>query len=316
MVSDSANGETRDLLIIGGGVAGLTAGIYGSRLGLSTLLIERMMPGGQVVNAETIENFPGFPDGISGADIGPLLQDQATRYGLEVRLSEAIGLSRDEPYWAVDTYDGQVVSKAVVVAAGSTLRQLGVPGEAELKGAGVSYCATCDGAFFIDQEVAVVGDGDSAMDEALVLTEFASKVLVLSRDDRFHGQKVLQDRVLGHDKIEVRWNTSVDGILGDGLVDGISVTDLPSGETTRLEVSGVFIYVGLEPSSSFLLGLLELDAAGHVPTDIWMRTDLPGLFAAGDIRQSSAAQLVTSAGDGATAAIAAQRYVEQRDWPE
>ena len=316
MVSDSANGETRDLLIIGGGVAGLTAGLYGSRLGLSTLLIERMMPGGQVVNAETIENFPGFPDGISGAEIGPLLQDQATRYGLEVRLSEATGLRRDEPYWAVDTYDGQVVSKAVVVAAGSTLRQLGVPGEAELKGAGVSYCATCDGAFFMDQEVAVVGDGDSAMDEALVLTEFASKVLVLSRDDRFHGQKVLQDRVLGHDKIEVRWNTSVDGVLGDGLVDGVSVTDLPSGETTRLDVSGVFIYVGLEPSSSFLSGSLELDAAGHVPTDIWMRTDLPGLFAAGDIRQSSAAQLVTSAGDGATAAIAAQRYVEQRDWPE
>jgi thioredoxin reductase (NADPH) len=316
LVSNGVNGKPRDLLIIGGGGAGLTAGLYGSRLGLSTLLIERLMTGGQVVNAEMIENFPGFPDGISGAEIGPLLQDQATRYGLEARMSEAIGLRRDEPYWVVDTYDGQIVSKAVVAAAGSTLRKLGVPGEADLKGAGVSYCATCDGAFFMDQEVAVVGDGDSALDEALVLTEFASKVLVLSRDDRFHGQKVLQERALRHDKIEVRWNTSVDAVLGDGMVDGLSVTDLPSGETTRLDVSGVFVYVGLEPNSSLFSGLLELDAAGHVPTDIWMRTGLPGLFAAGDIRQSSAAQLVTSAGDGATAAIAAHRYIEQRDWPE
>ena len=305
-----------DLVIVGGGAAGLTAGLYACRAGLKTTLLERMMPGGQVINAESIENYPGFPDGISGAELGPLLQDQATRYGLEVQLSEVTGLRRQEPYWAVETYEGESLAKAVILAGGSTLKKLGVPGEEELHGAGVSYCATCDGAFFMDQVVGVVGGGDSALDEAMVLTGYASKVIIFHRRDRFSGQKVLQDRALADSKIEVRWNTVVDAVLGKGQVEGVSITDVASGETSRVDLSGVFIFVGLEPNSQYLQSILPLDGAGHVPTDIWMRTPLPGLLAAGDIRQSSAAQLASAAGDGATAAIAAHRYIEGRDWPD
>jgi len=305
-----------DLVIVGGGAAGLTAGMYACRAGLKTTLLERMMPGGQVINADSIENYPGFPDGISGAELGPLLQDQATRYGLEIQLSEVTGLRRQEPYWAVETYEGESLAKAVVLAGGSTLKKLGVPGEEELHGAGVSYCATCDGAFFMDQVVGVVGGGDSALDEAMVLTGYASKVIIFHRRDRFSGQKVLQDRVLADSKIEVRWNTVVDAVLGEGQVEGVSITDVTSGGTSRVDLSGVFIFVGLEPNSPYLQSIVPLDGAGHVPTDIWMRTPLPGLLAAGDIRQSSAAQLASAAGDGATAAIAALRYIEGRDWPD
>ena len=304
-----------DIVIVGGGAAGLTAGLYACREGLKTALLERMMTGGQVINAERIENFPGFADGISGAELGPLLQDQATRYGLDIQLSEVTGLRQRDPNWVVETYDGELVTRAVIIAGGSTLRKLGVPGERELHGAGVSYCATCDGAFFMDQEIGVVGGGDSALDEAMVLTEFASKVIIFHRDQQFSGQRVLQDRVLSSPKVEVRWNTVVDAVLGDGQVEGISIRDVTSGETSRVDLSGVFIYVGLEPNSEYLRGLLPLDNAGHIPTDVWMRTPVPGLLAAGDIRQSSASQLVSAAGDGATAAIAAHRYIVGREWP-
>ena len=305
-----------DLGIVGGGAAGLTAGMYACRAGLKTVLFESLMPGGQVINAEKIENFPGFPEGISGADFGPLLYEQAARYGLEIRLSEVTGLRQQAPNWAIDTYDGQVDARAVIVAGGSTLRTLGVPGEEGLVGSGVSYCATCDGPFFKDEVVGVVGGGDSAMDEALVLAEFASRVIVFHRRDELRAQKLLQDRALSNPKIEVRWNTTVDAILGDAEVEGVGVTDVSSGETSRVDLAGVFIYVGLDPNSQYLRDVLPLDNAGHIATDVWMRTPMPGLLAAGDIRQNSAAQLVTSAGDGATAAIAAERYLKGQQWPD
>ena len=303
-----------DLIIVGGGTAGLTAGMYASRHGLNSILLERLMTGGQIINAEKIENFPGFPDGISGAEFGPLLQDQATAQGLEIRLSEVTRLRQQDPGWQVETTDGELFSRTVIITGGSTLRTLGVPGETELHGAGVSYCATCDGAFFVDEVVAVVGAGDSALDEAMTLTEFASKVVVIRREDQFSGQRVLQDRVAASPKIEVRDNTIVTAILGDAQVEGVSVEDSESGETSRIDLSGVFVYVGLEPNTQYLGELLPLDNAGHIPTDIWMRTELPGLLAAGDIRQHSAAQLVSAAGDGATAAIAAHRYIQGREW--
>ena len=308
--------EEYDVAVVGGGAAGMTAGLYASRAGMRTVVLERLMPGGQVINAEKIENLPGFPEGISGPDLAMSLQDQATRYGAEVELSEVSELRRDESFWRLACYDGDVRARAVILAGGSTLRRLGVPGEERLHGAGVSYCATCDGAFFAEQTVAVVGGGDSALDEAAVLTEFASKVIVFHRRDSFRGQRVLQERVLSHPKVEVRWNTVVDEILGETQVEGVATTDVTSGEPSRVDLAGVFIFVGLEPNTEYLRNVVELDNAGHVPTDIWMRTERPGLFAAGDIRQNSAAQLVSAAGDGATAAIAAQRYVESRDWPE
>ena len=303
-----------DLTIIGGGAAGLTAGMYACRYGLKTALLERLMTGGQVINAEKIENFPGFPDGISGSEIGPLMQDQATQQGLEIRLSEVTGLSQQYSHWLVEASDGQLRSKSVIVAGGSTLRALGVPGETELHGAGVSYCATCDGAFFIDEVVGVVGGGDSALDEAITLTEFASGIIVFRRGEEFTGQQVLQDRVTASPKIEVRGNTVVTAILGDSQVEGVSVEDTASGETSRVDLSGLFVYVGLDPNTQYLSELLPLDNAGHIPTDIWMRTGLPGLLAAGDIRQHSAAQLVSAAGDGATAAMAAHRYIQGHEW--
>lgn len=302
--------NTYDVTIIGAGAAGLTAGMYSCRAGLKTVLLERLMSGGQVINAEKIENFPGFPEGISGAEFGPLLQDQAMKYGLEIKLAEVENIKRDGDHWQIRTYEGELTSRTVIVAGGSTLRRLGVPGEEELHGAGVSYCATCDGGFFMGQTVAVVGGGDSALDEALVLTEFAAKVIIFHRRDSFRAEQIFQDRVLSNPKVEVRWNTTVDAILGEGQVKGVSVTDVTSGETSRVDVDGVFIYVGLEPNTQYLNDILPLDNSGHIPTDTWMRTDQPGLMAAGDIRQNSAAQLVTAAGDGATAAIAARRYIE------
>ena len=306
------NDNEYDVVIIGGGAAGLTAGMYAGRAGLKTTVLERMMTGGQVINAEKIENYPGFPEGITGFELGPKLQEQADQSGAEIKLSEVTGLKPNDPGWIVETYDGKLYTKAVIIASGSTLRKLGVPGEEELHGAGVSYCATCDGGFFMEQVVAVVGSGDSALDEVMTLTEYASKVIVFVRDNRFSGQKVLQDRVLANPKVEIHWQTSVDAIHGvdDREVNGVSVTDLASGETSRVDLQGVFIYVGLEPNSDYLSNVVELDIGGHVPTDIWMQTQTSGLFAAGDIRQHSAAQLVTSAGDGATAAVSAHRYIE------
>ena len=302
--------DTYDVIIVGGGTAGLTAGIYTCRAGLKTLMLERLMPGGQVINAESIENFPGFPDGISGAEIGPLMQQQAMNYGLEIQLGEVDELEMDGDSWRVSAWGLEYSGKAVIIAGGSTLRKLGVPGEEEFFGAGVSYCATCDGGFFINQTVGVVGGGDSALDEAIVLTEYASKVLLFHRGDAFSGEQILRDRVLSNPKIEVRWNTTVSEILGDGQVEGVSVVDETSGETSRIDLSGVFIYIGLDPNTDYLQDLLPLDNAGHIATDIWMNTDVRGIFAAGDIRQNSAAQLVSAAGDGATAAIAARRYLE------
>lgn len=303
-----------DLLIIGGGSAGMTAGLYASRAGLKTILLERMMTGGQIVNAEKIENIPGFPDGISGSEFGSLLLDQAVKYGMETQLSEVTKIHRNQSYWNIETFEDTYKAQAVIVASGSTLKRLGVPKEDELHGSGVSYCATCDGAFFRNQVVGVVGGGDSALDEAITLSEFASDVIIFHDQEYLHGQQILQNRVLDNPKISIRSSVNVDSIFGNGKVEGIVVSDLISKEVTRINLDGVFIYVGLEPNTRYLRDILSLDRAGHIPTDIWMRTSLPGILAAGDTRQNSAAQIVSSAGDGATAAIAAHRYIRQGDW--
>ena len=297
-----------DVIIIGGGAAGLTAGIYTCRAGLKTLMLERLMPGGQVINAERSRTFR-LSDAYR-AEIGPLMQQQAMNYGLEIRLGEVDELAQDGDNWRVSAWGEEYTSRTVIVAGGSTLRKLGVPGEEELYGAGVSYCATCDGGFFMNQTVAVVGGGDSALDEALVLTEYASNVLLFLRGDSFSGEKILQERVLSNSKIEVRRNTTISAILGDGQVEGVALVDETSGETSRIDLSGVFIYIGLDPNTDYLQGVLPLDNAGHIATDLWMGTPARGVFAAGDIRQNSAAQLVSAAGDGATAAVAARRYIE------
>lgn len=310
--------EEFDLVVIGAGAGGLTAAMYGARLGLKTVVLEGMMPGGQVINAEKIENFPGFPDGLLGADLAPLIERQASEAGAEVRMfTEVEAIESEEPYLTLSTPEGRFRARAVIAATGSDFASLGVDGEEEFRGRGVSNCATCDGAFFLDQTVAVVGGGDSALDEALTMTGFAARVIMLVRGDSFSGQELLRERVRDNDKIEVRYGVTVTAVLGGGSgVTGVRVRDASSGEESTLEVTGVFIFVGTDPRSSYLSGFVALDGGGHVETDLSMSTTAPGLYAVGDIRAGSARQLVTSAGDGATAAIAALRYIESRTWPE
>ncbi len=304
-----------DVAIVGGGAAGLTAGMYAARYGLRTVIIERLMGGNQIINAEKIEDFPGFPQGVSGAELAPLMQEQAMSAGAEFLMAEATGIVQDNPYRVVMTTEDSYRAKALIVASGSSLRKLGIPGEEELYGSGVSHCATCDGPLFAGEVVGVVGGGDSAADEALTLTEYVDRVILFHRRNRLRAQRVLQNRLLGHPKIEVAFSTVVERVLGEGTVTGVQARNLITNYVDRVRLSGLFVYVGLEPNTEFVRGVLKRDNAGHIPVNLWMETEVPGIYAAGDIRQHSAAQLASAAGDGATAAIAAFRYITGRQWP-
>ena len=300
-----AGTDTYDLLIVGGGLAGLTAGMYAARYGLSTALIEQMMGGAQIINVEHIENFPGFPEGVSGAELGPLLQEQAMNAGMRFIMDEATEVSRDGDFKQVNGYGGSYRARAVIVATGSRLRSAGIPGEEEYRDRGVSHCATCDGPMSMGQTVGVVGGGDSAADEALTLTEYADKVLLFHRRDQLRAQHVLRQRLQDNPKVAIHWNTTVTEVLGDSMVTGARVLNTATGEESQVDLSSLFVYVGLEPNSGLVRGLVETDNAGHIPVNLSMETAEPGLYAVGDVRQHSAAQLVAAAGDGATAAIAA-----------
>jgi len=301
-----------DVVIIGGGPAGLSAGLYAARAGLSTLLMEKGIFGGQIANAERVENYPGFPEGISGFELGQLLHQQATKYGLETVAAEVTAIELVEKGKVVKTTEGEYQAKAVIVAAGAEPNQLGVPGEERLLGRGISYCATCDGPLFRDQVVAVIGGGDSAVEEGLSLTRFASRVILIHRRDQLRATKLLQQRAFANQKMEFLWDTVVEEILGDGKVKGLSLCNVKTGERSTIEVSGVFIYVGLHPNTEFLRGLLPLDAQGHVVTTGEMKTEKAGIFAAGDIRQNSPRQVITAAADGATAALSAERFLSEQ----
>lgn len=304
-----------DVVIVGAGLAGLTAGLFAARYGLSTLVLEASVPGGHLVNIQKIEDFPGFPDGVAGYELCPIVQEQAANQGVEFQMAEVQRLEAQDQEWDVVTNEGKHRAKAVIVATGSSLKGLGVPGEARLRGKGVSHCASCDGPLFGGQVVGVVGGGDSALQEALTLANYASQVIVFHREGNFSAQHAFQQKVLNHSKISVRYHTVVEEIQGEDGITGVRVRDAATGEEAQVELSGVFIYVGLKPNTEFLKGIMRLDDTGHIPTDIRMRTELPGLFAVGDIRQDSAAQAITSAGDGAVAAIAADRYITERRWP-
>ena len=296
---------TYDLLIVGGGLAGMTAGMYAARYGLSTALIEQMMGGAQIINVERIENFPGFPEGVSGAELGPLLQEQAMNAGMEFIMDEATEVSRDGDFKLVSGYGGSYRARAVIIATGSSLRSAGISGEEEFRDRGVSHCATCDGPMSMGQTVGVVGGGDSAADEALTLTEYADKVLLFHRRDRLRAQQVLQERLQQNPKVNIRWNTQVTEVLGDDTVTGVRLLNTATNEESQEELNSLFVYVGLEPNSELVNGLVDRDNAGHIPVNLSMETSEPGLYAVGDVRQHSVAQLVAAAGDGATAAISA-----------
>jgi thioredoxin reductase (NADPH) len=303
-----------DLVIVGGGVAGLTAGLYAAWHKLDAVLLERMGTGGQIINADTVENFPGFPGGIKGYELGPQIAEQAMNLGLRVEYAEAQSLGSEAGLHVVRTDADEYRARAVILAVGSTLARLGCAGEEEFAGRGVSYCAVCDAEFFRDQPVVVVGGGDSAMDEALYLAGVASAVTVLVRSDELRAAEALAGRARSHPKIAFRWRTELVAIEGDETVVRVR-TRGEDGAEDVLTCSGVFIYVGLQPNTAGFRDVLPVDAAGHIPADAWMRTPVPGVFAAGDIRQHSARQIVTAAGDGATAAIAAARYLKDGNWP-
>ncbi|HEY33321.1 MAG TPA: thioredoxin-disulfide reductase [Dehalococcoidia bacterium] len=299
----------RDIIIIGGGPAGLTAGLYTSRARLSSLLIERGLIGGQITNAEWVENFPGFPEGVSGIDLGQRLHDQATRFGLETILAEVTGLELKEDLKMVKTTEGNFTAKAVILAGGSSRQKLDIPGEAEFTGKGVSYCATCDAAFFQDQPVAVVGGGDAAVTEALHLAKVSSKVTVVHRRDQLRATKILQEKAFAEPKINFAWDSVAERIEGKDFVQRLRLRNVKTNQVSDLEVAGVFVSIGFRPDTDYLKGLLLLDDIGHIITNEKMETEIAGVFAAGDIRQNSARQAITAAGDGATAAIYAEKYL-------
>jgi thioredoxin reductase (NADPH) len=301
-----------DVIIIGGGPAGLSAGLYTSRAGLKTMLIEKGMIGGQITNAELVENYPGFPDGISGFDLGDGIHRQATKFGLETVSADVLEAKLDKRKKLVKTSEGEYISKAVIIAGGAALQRLGVPGEEGLTGKGVSYCATCDGAFFRDQVVAVVGGGDSAVEEAILLTKFVSKVIIIHRRDQLRASKIAQERAFANGKIEFLWDTVVEGITGDDRVTGVKVRNVKTNETSTVEVTAVFIYVGQRPNTDYLKGIIPLDGEGRIITNERMETEVSGVFAAGDIRKHSARQVITAAGDGATAALSAEKYLSEQ----
>lgn len=301
-----------DVVVVGSGLAGLTAGLFSARQGLSTLIMEANIPGGHLISIEKIEDFPGFPDGIAGYDLCPTVQRQAADQGAELQRAEVSALEPQKNLWSVVTDEERHIAKVVIVATGSSLKDLGVPGEARLSGRGVSHCASCDGPLYDGQIVGVAGGGDSALQEALTLAGFAESVLVFNQDENFSGQHSYLRRVTGESKIAPHHRTVVEEVLGDEQVTGVRVRSLATKESSEIALAGLFVYIGLKPNTNFLRNVLDLTESGHVPTDGWMKTARDGLYAVGDIRQDSAAQAVASAGDGATAAIAAYRYIKRQ----
>lgn len=300
-----------DVIIIGSGLAGLTAGLFAARHGLSTLILEANIPGGHLISIDKIEDFPGFPEGIAGYDLCPNVQRQAAEHGAEFQRAEVIGLAPQDRLWTVITADSRHRAKAVIVATGSSLKELGVPGETKLLGRGVSHCASCDGPLYNGRTVGVLGGGDSALQEALALTNYAERVLVFHEGSEFSAQRTYQQRVLSEAKITSRYRTVVEEVLGDNAVSGVRVRDLATKKVSQVDLAGLFVYIGMKPNTAFLRTILKLAESGHVPTDHWMKTERDGLYAVGDIRRDSAAQAIAAAGDGATAAVAAWRYIKE-----
>lgn len=297
-----------EVVIIGGGPAGLTAGLYTARAGLKSLLIERGAFGGQILNAPLVENYPGFPEGISGAELGALMHQQAAKYGLKTLTAEVTGVKAGSTH-QITTDGGSFEAEAVIIAVGSEYHKLGVPGEETLVGHGVSYCATCDGFFFRKREVAVVGGGDAAITDALELAQHATKIYVIHRRDQLRAGKVLQKRALAQPKIKFIWDSVVEEVVGGEVVKALKLRNVKTKKSSILEVAGVFVAVGLKPNSQQFADILKLSQTGHISTDETMATSAPGLFAAGDIRQSSARQIASAVGDGATAALSAFSYL-------
>ncbi len=297
-----------DLIILGGGPAGITAALYAVRAGLSPIIIEQMIVGGEIVATDRLDNFPAFPEGISGAEFGMLLQQQMENLHVPIKAAQVEKSALDRDPKEIITSAGVYEGKTVLIATGTEPNLLGVDGELELRGRGVSYCATCDAAFFRGKEIAVVGGGNAALEEALFLARFASKIFLIHRRDKFRGVKGLQDKVLALSQVEVLWNTTVSKIEGENKVSGLLIVQ--DGRERRLAVDGFFIYAGRKPNTAYLnKGIIETDERGFIITNEKMETSIPGVYAAGDIRHTFLRQVITAASDGAIAATAAAQYL-------
>jgi len=305
--------EIYEVIIIGGGPGGLTAGLYTSRARLSTLLIESALFGGQMTTTELIENYPGFPQGVTGDELSRRMEEQAKRFGMETVPQEVVKVSLEGDMKVVQTYESTYRCDALIISTGTEYRKLGVPGEKEFAGKGVSYCATCDGAFFRDSQIVVVGGGDSALTEALFLTKFAKELTIIHRRDALRGTKIYQERALANPKIKFLWNSIVQEIKGDSMVRSIIVKNVKTGEIKEFETEGAFLFVGLVPRTQFLKGIVQTDEGGYILTNEHCETSAKGIFAVGDCRKKLLRQIATAVGDGATAAFAAEKFLELRE---
>ena len=301
-----------DLIIIGGGPAGLTAALYALRARLNTLLVEKMILGGMASTTFSIENYPGFPDGISGMELSTRLQHQVKKLGIEIIWGNAISVKNNKNSFSV-RIDGKIFqAKALIIASGTEAARLGVPGEDEFRGRGVSYCATCDGPFYKDKNIMVIGGGNAAIEEALFLTRFAKKISIVHRHDELRADKILAERALANPKTYFFWHSVVEEIVGKQKVEEVVLKDVHSKKNIKVPIEGVFVYIGSKPNSECVRDVVKLDAKGFIATNEDMETSVPGIFAAGDIRQKHLRQIVTAAADGAIAAESARKLIENK----
>ncbi len=302
--------DVRNLIILGGGPAGLTAAIYSARAILKPLLIESGVMGGQAAITDILENYPGFPDGIGGSKLSQLFEIQAKKFGTEIVMDEISSVSRDGDLFVLKGYDKEYKSRAIIIATGASYKRLGARGEEEFIGRGISFCATCDGAFFKDAKIAVVGGGDSAVKEAIFLTRFAREVHIIHRRDALRAEKIIQQQAFSNPKIKFKWSTVVEEFIGDDSgINKLRLKDLKNNTIYEEDFEGAFIFIGHKPNTELFRGLVEMDENGFIITDENMRTSQKGIFAAGDVRKKSLRQVITAAGDGAVAAFMAEEYL-------
>ncbi|MFC1809413.1 thioredoxin-disulfide reductase [Candidatus Omnitrophota bacterium] len=302
--------EMYDVIIVGGGGAGLAAALYASRGNLKTALFEKMVAGGQISTTDIVENYPGFPDAIAGPDISMKMEEQAKKYGTEIFYKEVTAIEPSPGNIMVRAGEDTFTTRSLILASGANPRKLQVPGEAEFAARGVSYCATCDGAFFRNKEIAVVGGGDSAIQEALFLTKFASKVTIIHRRDELRASKILQQRAFDNDKVEFIWNAVIKEIKGAQKIATLILEDTKTKETKEFGVEGLFVFIGHDPISSFVNNIVTCDDHGYVIAGENYQTNIAGIFACGEVRKGATRQLVSACGEGCSAALAAQDYLD------